>query len=90
MPVIKNEDILSLNYYKKEKFTGSDRGMRYLIQKDTENGTDVFRVHVWPGPYNFESTDDSKKITAAFPFTLDGKRQVVDYLNAQWVDFHQK
>lgn len=88
--MIKTEDILSLNYYKKEKFTGSDRGMRYLIQKDTQDDTDVFRVYVWPGPYNFASTDDSQKKTASFPFTLDGKQQVVDYLNKQWVDFQEK
>lgn len=32
--MIQNDDILNMNFYKKEKFTGSYQGMRYLIQKD--------------------------------------------------------
>lgn len=82
--MITNEDILNMNFYKKEKFTGSYKGMRYLIQKDTEDETDIFRVHIWPGPYNFAATDDSLKTAAAFPFTPEGKQQVVDFLNRQW------
>ena len=31
--MITNEDILNMNFYKKERFTGSYRGMRYLIRK---------------------------------------------------------
>ena len=52
--MITPEDILNLNFYKKEKFTGSYKGMRYLIQKehDEESDTDVFRAIYWPGPYN--------------------------------------
>lgn len=34
--MIQNDDILNMNFYKKEKFTGSYQGMRYLIQKDQE------------------------------------------------------
>lgn len=39
--MITPEDILNLNFYKKEKFTGSYKGMRYLIQKDHEMKTVV-------------------------------------------------
>ena len=38
--MITPEDILNLNFYKKEKFTGSYKGMRYLIQKDHEEESD--------------------------------------------------
>lgn len=82
--MITNEDILNMNFYKKEKFTGSYKGMRYLIKKDTEDETDVFRVHIWPGPYNFATTDDALKTMAVFPFTPEGKQKVVDFLNEQW------
>ena len=67
--MITNDDILNMNFYKKEKFTGSYLGMRYLIKKDSEpeaeaapaNGEeasepkmmDVFRATIWPGPYNY-------------------------------------
>lgn len=82
--MITNEDILNMNFYKKEKFTGSYLGMRYLIKKDTKDDTDIFRVCIWPGPYNFDSTPEEKKTSMDFPFTPDGKQQVVDWLNEQW------
>ena len=31
--MITTEDILNMNFYKKEKFTGSYKGMRYLVKK---------------------------------------------------------
>ena len=75
--MIQNDDILNMNFYKKEKFTGSYQGMRYLIQKDQEEDAedenvkhDIFRVTIWPGPYNFASTADDLKSSAVFPFTL--------------------
>lgn len=93
--MITNDDILNMNFYKKEKFTGSYLGMRYLIKKDSEPEDaedtsenaprrDIFRATIWPGPYNFATTPDDKKISATFPFTPEGKQQVVDWLNGQW------
>ena len=97
--MITNEDILNMNFYKKEKFTGSYRGMRYLIRKasvpeeDAESGADesgeapqrdVFSVTIWRGPYNYDTTPEEEKMTYCFPFTPEGKQQVVDWLNAQW------
>lgn len=94
--MITNDDILNMNFYKKEKFTGSYQGMRYLIKKDSEEipsdspdtpaeKKDIFHVTIWPGPYNFASTEDSKKTSATFPFTPEGKQQVVDWMNDQWL-----
>lgn len=83
--MITNEDILNMNFYKKEKFTGSCRGMRYLIRRDSlPEENDVFSVTVWRGPYNYNTTPEEEKTTCCFPFTPEGKQQVVDWLNAQW------
>lgn len=78
--MITSDDILNMNFYKKEKFTGSYLGMRYLIRKEDDN----FRAFIWPGPYNYETTPDEKKTDSTFPFTPEGKQQVVDWLNEQW------
>ena len=86
--MITSDDILNMNFYKKEKFTGSYLGMRYLIKKDSEPEDegdtsedaprrDIFRATIWPGPYNFATTPDDQKATATFPFTPEGKQQVV-------------
>lgn len=82
--MITNEDILNMNFYKKEKFTGSYLGMRYLIQKAQQDDADIFQVCIWPGPYNFATTPEEKKTCASFPFTSDGKQAVVDWLNEEW------
>ncbi len=82
--MIASEDLLSLNFYKKEQFTGSYRGMRYCIKKVKEEETDLFRVTFWPGPYCFDAADESTKTSAVFAFTEEGKQQAADYLNEQW------
>lgn len=83
--MIQPEDILNLNFYKKERFTGSYHGMRYLIRKgkagEEEDAADCFEVYAWAGPYIFDITPDEKKISAIFPFNEEGRIQVVDWLN---------
>lgn len=79
--MISPQDLLSFAFYKKEKFTGSFRGMRYLIQKASENDSDIFEIFTWPGPYNFASTEDSKKIRKTFPFEADSLEGIAAYLN---------
>ena len=48
-------DLFHLPFYKKEAFTGSDRGIRFWIGKVTvgeeEEAQDYLRVTVWPEPY---------------------------------------
>ena len=34
--MITTEEILNMNFYKKEKFTGSYKGMRYLVKKEKD------------------------------------------------------
>lgn len=83
--MITTEDVLNMNFYKKEKFTGSYKGMRYLLKKDKdEDESDIFRCYVWPGPYNFDTTPEDEKSMHIFPFTEEGKQQAVDWMNEQW------
>lgn len=82
--MITTDDVLNMNFYKKEKFTGSYKGMRYLLKKDTEEEHTIFRCYIWPGPYNFASTPDEQKTMAVFDFTEEGKQQAVDWMNKQW------
>lgn len=82
--MITSDDLLSINFYKKESFTGSCKGMRYLIKKDCIHDTAVFCVTIWPGPYNSTVTEDHLKVSAHFPFSEEGKQQTADWLNEQW------
>ena len=54
-----------------------------IRDRDTpgEKGEPIFHAWIWPGPYIFDLTDDSKKTDNTFPFTDDGKKQCVDWIN---------
>lgn len=95
--MITTDDVLNMNFYKKETFTGSYKGMRYRLKKETEEipatepdatptKKDYFLCHIWPGPYNFAATPDDEKRSATFPFTTEGKQAAVDWMNKQWTE----
>ena len=60
--MIKRKDLLAFNFYKKEKFTGSYHGMRYLIQKAEEGEETFFSVYTWSGPGSL-TVEYSKKLS---------------------------
>ena len=81
-------------FLKKSRFTGSFKGMRYVLVKhenelepateETQAKTEtVIRAIIWPEPFNFEVTPDEKKHHRDFPFTTDGIWEAVDWLNAE-------
>lgn len=90
------DDALNLNYYKKTTYTGWMGGMRFLIKReepvvdvDDAGGSDasevksepIFHAWIWPGPYIFDLTDDALKVDKTFPFSDDGKKECVDWIN---------
>lgn len=83
--MIDHNTILSFNHYKKGKpFTGSLKGLRYRIVKETaadEDDTDKFRVDTWPEPFCYEATDKDKIEVQYFPFDEKGYEDIITYLN---------
>ncbi|MBR4981868.1 MAG: GNAT family acetyltransferase [Lachnospiraceae bacterium] len=71
---------ISIQYIKKDDFTGSYRGMRYRLSK-TGDGMEVV---IWPGPYNYIKTSETKKQRKDFPLTMEGKEDAVKWLNEQY------
>lgn len=87
--MIQRNDLLTFNFYKKEKFTGSLQGMRYLIQKETEGEEAAFAVFTWPGPYNFAATPDEMKKKRKFPFEEASLERIAEYLNGVYEDMFE-
>ena len=71
---------ISIQYIKKDDFTGSYKGMRYRLSKVG----DGMEVIIWPGPYNFIKTLEQKKQRKEFSLTIDGKEEAVRWLNEQY------
>lgn len=55
--MIDADKFMSINFIKKEPLTGSMQGMRYRMEKVEEK----LLVTIWPEPFCFEKTEDSKK-----------------------------
>ena len=82
--MVHKEDIFNVNFYKKERFHGSDRGLHYRIERVTpEEGDPEFRVTTWPGPFICDKTPEEYKKTASFPFTNEALADIADYLNRE-------
>ena len=86
--MIERMDLFHLPFYKKEAFTGSDRGLRFwigkteLFQEGEEDAKDiVLRTIVWPEPFAFFKTPDEKKEAAEFPFGEDGVAEAICWMN---------
>lgn len=83
--MIDRNNLYHLEFYKHTYFSGSCDGMRYRIERLSEEGIDpLFLVTVFPGPYGFEATPEEKKETATFPYTEEGLDEVCDYLNNRY------
>ncbi len=82
---IERTDLFNIRFYEKTWFHGSFSGMYYRIEKfnDAPEGTRL-RVTTWPGPYNFDHTDDSLKESALFEFSNKGLDDITEYLNTYY------
>ncbi len=82
--MIDRKDVMPIAYYKSETFTGSYRGMRYLIRKkETEEGK-LLEAVTWPQPFSYEVTADDKKTANTFTYDEAGICAAVDWLNASY------
>lgn len=83
--MIDKEKFHVLNYVKKEEYSASMDGMRYMLKKkDAEEGSRL-EVIIWPEPYCYAKTPEEKKQRMEFPFTPEGVSQAAQWLNEQYV-----
>lgn len=79
----------ALNYIKKERFTGSDTGMRFLFEKKKyeEDGREVITACVWPEPFAYDHTEEEKKEFQEFPLTEEGLNEAVAWIENRHIDY---
>jgi len=70
---------ISLNFIKKEPFTGGYEGMRYRLAK----AGDEIEVAIWPEPYSYKKTKEERIQKKNFPLTPEGKEEAVCWMNEQ-------
>ena len=68
-----------------KRYTGSFRGMRFLIRPVGDSREDAeFEACVFPEPFNFEHTHKEKKIYERFPYSEEGLDQIHMWLNKMY------
>ena len=80
------KDFMPVNFIKKEKYTGSCKGMRFRMEKFEKEGeeTPVLRVSVWPEPYSFDCTPEEEKQFLECTFDADGIAKGADWINERY------
>lgn len=82
--MIDKEKFHILNYIKKEEYSASMEGMRYMLKKkDTEEGAKL-EVIIWPEPYCYARTEEEKKQRREFALTEEGVGEAAEWLNQQY------
>ena len=76
--------MISIPFLKKSVFTGSHRGMNFMVKKVSDDDGDKIRAIAWPGPFNFAMTDDEKKVPHDVSFGQDGILEAVQWLNEHY------
>ena len=83
--MIQLKDMMPVPYLKKAPFTGSYKGMRYLLRKrENENGETYLEAVLWPDVFCFEKTPEEEKQSGQFEFTGEGIEAAVDWLNSEY------
>jgi len=82
--MLSRNDFLSLNFVKKEDFTGSHKGMRFMLHQEQVEEEKKLKVYIWSEPYCFEATPDEEKIAKLFEFSEEGLSEAIAWMNENY------
>lgn len=92
--MLEHSEYMPLEYIKKQKWTGSFQGMRFLlhrvtesVQEETEDGTvekeqSRLEAVVWKEPFSYEHTPEEVKQRQRFAFSEEGRKESIQWLEA--------
>lgn len=87
--MLTKQDFLSLNFVKKEDYTGSYQGLRYMLHQETVEDEKKLQVFIWPEPFGFEATPQEVKLSELFAFSEEGLQQAIDWMNAHYQEIYE-
>ena len=83
--MVEKKNMMPLNFFKKEAYTGSSEGMRYriaqVIEEKEEEKLSWLEVAVYPEPYCYEVTPEEHKIKKRFPFKEEALEEIRVWIN---------
>lgn len=82
--MINLKGIMGIPLLKKSRFTGSDSGLRYMLEKrSSEEEGDRLAAVYWWGEFCWEVTPEEEKTTEYFSFSEEGLLKAQEWLNQQ-------
>lgn len=92
--MIERMQLFPLNFYKKEKFSGSMGKMNFRLEKKEKESEDgekqtILKGSVWEGPFCYDASDKEKMEVMEFPFSEDGICQAMDWFNAKGKEYNK-
>ncbi len=88
--MIDKETFHPLNYIKKEEYSGSMDGMRYMLKREKSGDEDVIRITIWPEPFGINKTPEGSKQFKEVPLTEEGVEMAADWLNEQYMQQEER
>ena len=83
--MIDKEKFHVFNYVKKDEYTASMDGMRYMMKKKDKEEGSVLEAIIWPEPHCYAKTPQENKQGTEVAVTGEGVAQAADWLNEQYL-----
>ena len=94
MKYLEEMSIPNHNYFNfGQAFKGSFKAMRFWVEKkkaEEEGGEDTYLAITYPDRVSFENTPEEEKISKTFPFSKDGRAEVLSWLDAQFEEVYKQ
>ncbi len=74
---------MGIPFLKKSRFTGSDGGLRFVLEKRSGEEGDRLAAVCWHGLYCSDATPEEEKTTEYFSFDAEGLAKAQEWLNTQ-------
>ena len=75
-----DKKLIPVGGLKKEPFSGSHNGMRYLFRGDDGKNSTTFTVFIYPEPWCFEQTPEDQIEQENFPLSEEGMDLAIEWL----------
>lgn len=82
--MIDKETFHPLNYIKKEEYSGSMDGMRYMLKRVKSGEEDKIKVTIWPEPFGIHKTPEEEKESIEVALSEEGVGEAADWLNTKY------
>lgn len=82
--MLERSEYMPLEYIRKQKWTGSFQGMRFLLHRIEKEEQSILEAVIWKEPYSFEATPEEEKHRQQFPFSEEGREQAIVWLEEEY------